>query len=218
MKGENVIDKIQLTLWDWLVYFLSGFLLIIVVILNLAIYQNNFLENFSIYKDSLFTNLFVLFLLCILSGMLIEPLGNLIEKLQFTLQNLFPKISPYEKVNKREKEIRETYEKLIKLEINTQSREIPDLYHWAKNYLLQNNINTSYMVFLSKFGFYRNVGCIFYLNIFIVIALHPLTVLSVLITICSFLLGLLYFYRSRKFFNDLSLTVYQNFLINKSVK
>lgn len=88
---------------------------------------------------------------------------------------------------------------------------------WCKNFLVQNGIETPILVFLSKYGFYRSMAFIFYLNFFIVVSyafIYGLNFsLFVLTLLFSLVIGIVCTKRSKKFYSHMNRTTFVNYLI-----
>ena len=92
-----------------------------------------------------------------------------------------------------------------------------DYYQVAKTYLAQENIETSYMVFLSRFGFYRNLSILLFINLFIFpfvkggkyLFWEVTSILSVI-----FIFHILLYRRGREFYLYTGNEIYRNFILH----
>lgn len=210
-----MIRKIDISLWDIIVTFGSGILFLILIVIHLL-----FLRVLTPSEILIMMDIPSSFLV-ILGLPLIFVAGLLLDAISITLGDFF--VEPVFKMTEDSKEIEKLTEiikeKYIKPEEPEVSENIEKPFHWAKDYLIQNQIETNYMVFLSKFGFYRNVAFILFLNalIFLIYFFISGFELKFMATfVVSLFAGVLFSLRSKKFYGYVGMTVLRNYLIAKS--
>ena len=155
-------------------------------------------------------------LLPLIVGLLFEPVankyGDVVISLAEQLADLCRKFTPFYR-NSNGGETGDALESLAKGTMPDDLRNIIDPYHWCKDYLVQAGLDTPYITFLSKFGFYRNMGFLFEINAIAVWAVHGFyfesnLIASSLIFLCAF-----YVWRSNKFYKHTSRAVYGHYFV-----
>ena len=205
-----MIEKIRIELWDIFVYFVTG----IIVIINFYLIDKTVVQKliYLVNELNIHSVIVLIFVIIIplVIGYLIEPFANIYGKAIYPFF-WFKKIKNWgEKIEKQLP--------LIKKKI-PDINEDDNIYHYCLNYITQKNIMSPSMAFLSKFGFYRNLSLIFFLNF--LYCIYLIFTVSHYYLIAFFILLFLsqfYYYRSLQFYNHLTQTVYQNFLIATSDK
>jgi hypothetical protein len=200
-----MIEKIRIELWDIFVYFVTG----VVVILNYYFIDNirvlciiNLINSLNLHSIVM---LIIYLVIPLFVGFLIEPIANVYG-------NTIQKLSRYKEIDSWKKDIEEQIP-LIKQKIS--SIKINDnIFHYCKNYITHKNIMNPSMAYLSKFGVYRNISFIFFINsLYCIYLFFSVSVYYIILSLVLFFLSQLYFYRSLKFSNHFTQTIYQNYLI-----
>lgn len=200
-----MIEKIRIELWDIFVYFVTG----ILILINLYFIDSKLILNstkilFGIQFPSFILTV-VLITIPVILGFLFEPFANIYEKV-FRKCKWFNSIRDWQdSINKQQDVIKS---RIADLEVDD------NIYHYCKNYISQKGIYTPSMAFLSKFGFYRNIAFLFFVNsIYLIRYFCTISWLFSIAILLSFLLSQFYLKRSFDFYCHLTQTVYQNFLV-----
>lgn len=216
-----MIEKLQISLWDLFVYFFSGIILIFSILIHLYLSDSHIICTFQkFYQNSEFSSLIILSAISIMLGLIFEPISNAINDIvsktkELVVKYLHRNIFFLSNINTNwSTEIEERYKKEVINSIPTVLKNKAEPYHWAKDYLIQKNIPGPYITFLSKYGFYRNLGFILYINAFIMVFLYELNMQNIFIIILLIVIAIFSRYRSEKFYNHLTSSVYRHYLIN----
>lgn len=200
-----MIQKIKIELWDIFIYFVTG----VLIIINLHFIDSDIIREGSETILGLqfpsFIVTVILIIIPVIIGYLFEPFANIFEK-GFRRSKWFKGIRVWQaSINKQQFEIKSKIPDL---------KDEDNIYHYCKNYISQKDISTSSMSFLSKFGFYRNIAFLFFLNsIYFIRYTCTVSWLFIFATLLSFVLSQFYLKRSLEFYCHLTQTVFQNFLI-----
>lgn len=208
-----MFEKTKLSLWDFFVSTLSGFAIVLSVIVH-CLFKG--LITWEIILDSSSVLIAAAGLLTILLlGLLFEPLANYATKILTTCPYNYPKLFGFktwdDKINSFEKKA-STY---IPEEIEG------DTYQYCKNWLQQNASDVFYMSFLAKYGFYRSMFLLLLLNaIFIPFIYQSFCIKIIILSSFLLVLALVYLHRSGDFHRHMSTTVYLQFisLLNTKTK
>lgn len=153
-----MLERIRVTLWDALTFFLTGFL-VVAVIAAFWIYETspNLSEVSSFLPDlSASIVLFIVPALFTLLGLLVEPFANYFDRwvLKYTLKKLlFPTDVHAEEERILVKEIRENY-------LGGLGDRITNPFQICKDYVESKSLSTTFEIFLARYGFYRNCSFI----------------------------------------------------------
>lgn len=220
-----MIENLKISLWDLFVYFFSG------IIISLSISIHLFINNSTLYclfikvfKNSELTSLVLIGTISVILGLLFEPISNFLNDVITPLKSrlkkyVWKKLFVFSYFTDRwHDDLIKNCEKEVIDSIPSKLRDKIKPYQWAKDYIVQNNISAPYMPFLSKYGFYRNLGFIFYLNALVLIILYGWHVKIIITAVTFILIGVLSRYRSDKFFNHLTATIFQHYLISINKK
>ncbi|ROS01147.1 hypothetical protein EDC56_1575 [Sinobacterium caligoides] len=208
-----MFDKIRLSLWDIFTFFLTGFLAsALFCTLFLVFDVFTFAQLFDFIRQLPSSIVLVAApLLFTLLGMLIEPIANYFDKK--IGRHLFGwAISKNSQRNhdeeRLEQEIKNHY-------LGSLNGEIINPFSLCKEYVETKQLSTTFMVFLSRYGFYRNCALLTLItgSCAAVLVTHP--IYSVLIAVGSYFLAALFKRRSAEFYSYLAPTVYRAFLIDK---
>jgi hypothetical protein len=210
-----MIEKVRVTLWDLLTFFLSGFLASIITFAHFLVLNNDkcilFIKSFKDIPTSYI--LFVIPIFLTLIGMLIEPLANICDKK--LIAPILLKIKIIKSKNEEEKEeLKSIISKIIKTEIN---EEITNVYHFCKDYVEQKQLTTNFMIFLARFGFYRNVSFLCFIASIISPFLYDENSEKIIASLIWLTLTVIYKKRSVDFFSYQAPTLYRCFLADRYI-
>lgn len=209
-----MIEKIRISLWDIFTFYLSGFLVALLVTGHSLVFKliafadvKNFIIGLSVT-----TSLFVIPFGLTLVGLLLEPVSNYFDK--YILHPLWVKAIPEKDKHKPEeellkKEIRENYLGKINGKINNP-------YHICKEYVETKQLSTTFMVFLSRYGFYRNISFLFFVSGVTDLFISSSWKVGFAIMIIWLILAWTAKKRAQDFYSYLSPNVYRCFLIDKA--
>ena len=210
-----MIEKIRVTLWDLLTFFLSGFFVSIIIIFHLIVLENDMcISLIKLLKDIptsyvLFTTLMSL----TLTGMLIEPVANIVDKK--IIAPVLSKLKLVRSRNIREKEeLKSTISKILKSEMD---EEITNTYHFCKDYVEQKQLTTNFMVFLARFGFYRNVSFLCFVTGIFSLFIYEEIINSIIALFVWLIFTVIYKKRSEDFFSYQAPTLYRAFLADRYI-
>lgn len=207
-----MLDKFKISLWDLFTFFISG----AIVLILFKFYGLSSPIAFEFGNSELISGTFYS-ILTYTVGILFEPIANF-------LFNQLVKIYEWKNIFKKLKRLKverdEVYFPKIKqivVEKYGFSDEKTDFYQIARTYIVKKNIDNSYMIFLSRFGFYRNLSIICFLNVI----LFPLfkhgdftTIQLTLISLGLFILHIILYARGREFFFYTGNEIYRNFILD----
>lgn len=206
-----MVRQIKLSMWDALSHYVTGFTIMLSIYLHGA--AKSIVPEFECSESKAAMIGFVGILLPYVVGLLFEPVANLVEELlkkwlPLRLRKLFGLSN--DKADKEQAVLADIAKRALPAEL----RDHVNVYHWCKDYLIQKGADTPYMVFLAKFGFYRNMGCLFFMNALAVAFLHWRCWLwASCMVVCCIVLGIIYYRRSATFFRNLGNAMYNNYLI-----
>ena len=152
------MEKIKLSLWDTFAFVASSSVLHIVLISNEYFIVNTDLNNvetfFSLAKDNILGTAIIIIIYFLLSGMIFDLVANQIFD---WLYKIFKqkKYFDQDEMNQMDKFIKKHILEQTGFEIKGNP------YHFVKDYLTIKGTNSLFLVFLSKFGFYRSCTVIF---------------------------------------------------------
>ncbi|MBN2012422.1 hypothetical protein JW960_24045 [candidate division KSB1 bacterium] len=209
-----MIEKINISLWEFFVYFLTGLLVSILVTLHYFLY-NGFLniQDTIILKIPAVLLLLIFPTLVILIGLILEPIVNYYGRIISIIEKKLESFSPNKDLKNWGAQIDQTFREFVKKDVPAELSDNIQIYNWCKDFIKQKNINTNFMVFLSMFGFYRNVEFIMLLNAISIFFLYSNCIAKYVFILISILLIFIFRRRSLIFYNHMSLTVYQNYII-----
>lgn len=210
-----MIEKIRVSLWDVYTFFLSGFLLVAMLLGHLLFYDILTTEVLTTYILNLPTALSILALplAFTLLGLLIEPPANYFDSL--VLKRVWSFFFKKKKKHKGEQEI---LKELIRTKyLGSLNGKVEDPYAICKEYVETNDLSTTFMVFLSRYGFYRNVAflCFIFgvLNIFLCEGwLNRALVLAVFLSMV-----MVFKHRAEDFFSYMAPSVFRCFFLDKEL-
>ncbi|HAW94497.1 MULTISPECIES: hypothetical protein [unclassified Arsukibacterium] len=207
-----MIEKIRISLWDIFTFFMTGVFALIVTLSVLALTgrlpKHDVVIDFVIKLPTTYIIVVAPIVLTLL-GLLIEPMANFFER--YIGKHLYFWL----KLNKAE---RYSDEVVMKDYIKNHcfgdlNNRIENPYHLCKDYVETKQLSTTFMVFLARYGFYRNcsfivlVAGIFYF-------VDNLDGASFLLMLLSFLISALLTKRANEFYSYQGPAVYNAFLID----
>ena len=208
-----MIEKIRISLWDIFSFFLTGLLVtIIATAFFLADSQITIKEIFSTVSS--FPSAITLVaapLVFTLFGMVIEPFANYFDKyiMKYTLSLV---LKPKQKHTLEEallkEEIRSKY-------FGSLNGKIENPYAICKEYVETKQLSTTFMVFLSRYGFYRNCAFISVVCGFIQFYFASTWHFGLPELLFALLCAVAFKRRSDDFYSYMAPTVYRAFLIDK---
>lgn len=209
-----MIEKVRVSLWDIFTFFLSGLILALWGVAYLVstnkISLSVFIQELSAVPAAV--SLFLAPLALTAIGMLYEPIANYFDK----LTNLFWfKIFPEKKKHKDEEN---ALKELIRTKyLGGLGQDISNPYHLCKEYVETKQLSTTFMVFLSRYGFYRNASFLAVASA--VLSLYHMGVNLAGIGIAVLFLGLAAVMKRRAedFYSYLAPCVYRCYLIDKAL-
>jgi hypothetical protein len=208
-----MVEKIRVSLWDIFSFFLTGLLLALVITFFLTAHDvlsaNALLDGLSKFPPAI--TIIIAPLTFTLFGMLIEPFANYFDK--YVLKRTHRWTSkPKEKHTREEdiliNEIRTNY-------MGSLNGKIENPYAICKEYVETKQLSTTFMVYLSRYGFYRNCAFISVAS-GICAQFLPITWWGrILILIFSLIAAGVFKRRAEDFYSYMAPTVYRAFLIDK---
>lgn len=211
-----MFEKLQVSIWDLLTYVISGVLMIVnlelltnLKLINLC-YTDLFLQPVFIKNEFLVAGYY--FALVYLIGAFLEPISNLIFDV---LDKVFIKLPWNKKLFERDKNIESSYKNQAKKIIENDYKIIDiNIFGFAREYVVQKDVKTNYMAYLSKFGFYRNLS-IFPLLDFAIITICEFSWIKLIISfIICLILNQIFYIRSKRFYQYTGTAIYNVFLMH----
>ncbi|AWR58724.1 hypothetical protein ACS7D5_16330 [Proteus mirabilis] len=208
-----MIEKIRISLWDIFTFFMTGVFFVIIILgfitINNQLPQKEVIFDFLIKLPATYI-LVVMPIILILLGLLIEPIANFFER--YIGKYLFFWI----KINEDKRKIdKETMEKYIKENsFGDLNNKIENPFMICKEYVETKQLSTTFMVFLSRYGFYRNCSFIILLFGVVCFLTSSFSCISFLGLIVSYLSSGLLKKRADEFYSYQATTVYSAFLID----
>lgn len=209
-----MIEKVRVSLWDIFTFFLSGLILalwcVVYLILTDIITVSVFVQKLSVLPTAI--SLFLAPLALTAIGMLYEPIANYFDKLiNYFWFNIFP-------VKKKHKDEENKLKELIRSRyLGGLGQDIENPYHLCKEYVETKQLSTTFMVFLSRYGFYRNASFLALASA--ALSLYHLGISATGIGVSVLFLGLAAIMKSRAedFYSYLAPCVYRCYLIDKAL-
>jgi hypothetical protein len=206
-------EPLKLSLWDAFAFFLSGWAVCVSAYIHVAILNPDIIEYLCKLPSTALG--FAVFLVPLIAGLLFEPIGNKLGDFVLWIGLLLSSLR-----TKLCKCIKPTTTRQSSPLVERAKNSIPpefsatvNPYHWAKDYLFQEKIETPYMAFLSKFGFYRNVGGLLLLNAILIPCLHGFETAEKILFFSLLPLAVLYFVRSQRFYRHMGDSTFRNYAI-----
>lgn len=160
-----MFEKIRISLWDIFTFFLTGFFIFLIFSVFIVFTENiSFKDYISFTKELPATIIvFVAPLLFTLLGMLIEPLANYTDKYIFKYI-LWWTVNKDKKMKNTENTLKQH---IIAHYLGSLKNTIEEPFYICKEYVETNQLSTTFMVFLSRYGFYRNISFIIFISGFV---------------------------------------------------
>jgi hypothetical protein len=209
-----MIEKVRVSLWDIFTFFLSGLILAMwgaaYLVLTNKVTLSAFIQELSSVPASV--SLFLAPLALTAIGMLYEPIANDFDKL---INTFWFKIFPEKKKHKDE-------ENALKELIRTRylgglGQDISNPYHLCKEYVETKQLSTTFMVFLSRYGFYRNSSFLAVISAVLSSYHLGINLVGIEITFLFFVLAIILKCRAQDFYSYLAPCVYRCYLIDKAL-
>ncbi len=208
-----MIEKIRVSLWDIFTFFLTGLLAASAFIAFLVyagqVTAKEIIAELSNFPASL--TLVAAPVLFMLAGMLIEPMANYFDRC--VLKYILKIVRPRKDVLCSDDEL--LLEEIRARYLGSLCGKIQNPYQLCKDYVEYKQLSTTFMVFLARFGFYRN--CAFIAVMVGVAALILSTsLLGGVISLLSGLVAAVVFrMRADDFYSYQAPAIYRAFLIDK---
>ncbi len=208
-----MIENIRVSLWDVFSFFLTGLLASCLVVGFLLAYGlwpfTEFVE--TVAKVPTAITLVAGPLVLTLLGMVIEPLANYFDK--FILHWLLAWAS-------KSKHKHSSEELLLAEEIKSKylgslNGRIENPYYICKEYVETKQLSTTFMVFLSRYGFYRNCAFLSMLSGLTGLILERTWLSGIVVFLVCVFAAAIFKRRADDFFSYLAPAVYHAFLIDK---
>lgn len=209
-----MVEKIRVSLWDIFSFFLTGLLTFLLLLVVAYVYgllsPADALSKLAEFPTAL--SLLAGPLVFTLAGMIVEPFANYFDK--YVLNYILGWAA-----KKKEKHSEE--EEILKSEIKARylgslNGKIENPYSICKEYVETKQLSTTFMVYLSRYGFYRN--CAFLAIVFGAMVAPKAENYCVfgLIVAASYLSAAIMKRRSEDFYSFMAPAVYRAFLIDKN--
>ena len=209
-----MIEKVRVSLWDIFTFFLTGLLLTLWLVgylwLSGRVTSTEMVTVISALPASV--TLFLAPLTLTAIGMVYEPPANYFDKLVNPFWfKVFPRKERHENEEKAlQKLIKEKY-------LGNIGESISNPYHLCKEYVETKQLSTTFMVFLSRYGFYRNIAFLAILSIPLVwLEMTPWWVEFVATAFLLFIYIVLKL-RAEDFYSYMAPCVYRCYLIDKAL-
>lgn len=215
-----MFDKIRLTLWDIYTFFITGIVIWSAVIFYSYLFHIHLLRDFasnnlqSLLGFNLLTILTMI--LFVISGLVFEPFSNYLHR--SLLDVSFKKIYMRNNRSKKESIEREVFEKKIISYYQTEIGIKVEPYQIVKEYVDMKQINNSWMTFLSRFGFYRNLSSLTFLfGLILTLEVGVLWQKALWFGICLFM-SYIFYSRAKEFYSYMAPSIYRSFLNERLLK
>jgi hypothetical protein len=208
-----MVEKIRVSLWDIFSFFLTGFLAATLVAILLVIYgpltPKELLDGLSALPAAI--TIVAAPLALTLLGMIIEPFANYFDR--YALKFIFAWMSkPKDKHVKEEEllaeEIRSKY-------LGSLSGKVSNPYALCKEYVETKQLSTTFMVFLSRYGFYRNCAFLAVVSGVAVLTLDRSWFIGSVSLVVCLAAAAVFKRRAEDFYSYMAPAVYRAFLIDK---
>lgn len=208
-----MIEKVRVSLWDIFTFFLTGLLAALAASALLISYGlidfSEVTKNISKIPSAI--SIVAAPLVFTLLGMLLEPPSNYLDKYVLS-RILFWASAPKEKHSAEEEILRK---EICDRYLGSLIGKVSNPYQICKEYVETRQLSTTFMVFLSRYGFYRNCA-------FISVA-TGVTAMLLSSTICTGAIALasglmvagIFKRRAEDFYSYLAPAIYRAFLIDK---
>lgn len=207
-----MLEKFKMSLWDLFTFFVTGALIMII----LKFYQITIPFEFDFANSELIKGVFYGILIYTI-GIIFEPISNFCFRKLIKIYEWRPLFKTLVTLSKEQQEVYFPKVKQIIIDKYGLTDIRTDYYQIAKAYLAQKNIENSYMIFLSRFGFYRNLSVLLFINLLV----FPFvkgneysfsTIVIILLVIFIFHISL--YKRGRQFYLYTGNEIYRNFILH----
>ncbi len=200
-----MIEKIKLSLWDFFVSILSGYAIVLSILIHCL------LKGLITWKAILDSSTVLIpiagLLTIILVGLLFEPLANYVTKLLTTCPRRYLKELGLKNWDNNIRYLEQKARQYIPSDIEG------SIFQYCKNWINQNAPDDSYMPFLAKYGFYRSMFILTLLNAISIPFIYQLSLIKTIMVLSSMIiLALVYLRRSSDFYRHISITIYSRFI------
>lgn len=208
-----MLEKFKFSLWDIFTFFITGVLIVII-----CKYYGLVDKIENIFGNSDIVNGVFYIIITYTIGVIYEPISNNLFKY---LDKVYKKF-PWNKYLIKYKEEQDTVykpraEEIIKNKFNLSDSKM-EIYQVAKLSVLQNGKPNTFMIFLSRYGFYRSLSTLTFINIFLYSFIefdHTRFWISLIFVCCLLVLHLFLYNRAKEFYFYAGNEVYRNFIINE---
>lgn len=206
------MEKIRITLWDFFTFFMTGVLAGLVMLSYLLLRTEvSFADVIDfVAKASSATTIAGISIVATLAGMLIEPFANLVDK--FLNRRLARYAKSLSTLGSADEAVRV---RLVEdFALNDKVQGI-DPYYYARDYVDQLQLGPNLIIFLSRFGFYRNAMLISLISGSLFAATSDSVYELVAIVLGTFLVSWALKYRGDQFYSYMAPLVYRATLIHR---
>jgi len=172
MEGSVLMETKSFSLWDIFTFFVTG----VIIIVNISFYVDfdlmGFIDKQNILKSEIAIGIYWLIVTYTL-GVIFEPISNLLFRiLKYLYSYIKPLAGRHSKLILENGRLNVAVKQLLKKndEFQDDGDNIYDVFQIAKAYVQQHAKEANFMIYLSRYGFYRNLTVILLINIFIFIA------------------------------------------------
>jgi hypothetical protein len=208
-----MIEKVRLSLWDVFSFFLSGFLAIGVFFALSFAYRaestHALVEDLARAPSALV--IAAAPIVFTLLGLLVEPFANYFDR--FVLGWLMWWTSRPKKKYKEEEDILKDC--ILQNHLGPLTGSLTNPYGFCKDYVEANQLGANFMVFLSRYGFYRNCAFLSFASGIACFLLSSDREAGTLELAIGYAISALFKRRAEDFYSLLAPTVYRAFLIDK---
>ena len=208
-----MVEKIRVSLWDIFSFFLTGLLACAIGAVFVAVLDALLFSKLIDRLVSIPSAVVILAapLILTLVGMIIEPFANYFDR--FVLTWAFSWVS-------KPKEKHSAEEKILKEEIRSKylgslNGRIENPYAICKEYVETKQLSTTFMVYLSRYGFYRNCAFLSIVSGIAAIFYVPTFCHGLVVVLFGFIAAAVFKRRSEDFYSFMAPSVYRAFLIDK---
>lgn len=209
-----MIEKVRVSLWDIFSFFLSGMLFAAVAIcIGFAFWPNHteILVNPALTAAP---SLQIIggTLLFTMIGMLVEPLANYFDSI-VTERLFFWAARPKRKHRDEEEALKNHISSRYMGSLNGL---IENPYGICKEYVETKQLSTTFMVYLSRYGFYRNCAFVTFLSLIVLLWQLNGCIPRIIAMLTCLTLIAAFKRRSADFYSLMAPSVYRAFLIDKN--
>lgn len=208
-----MVEKIRVSLWDIFTFFLTGLLATVLLGLFLTSYGMTDFSAISRAASEIPVAITVVAapLVLTLLGMLIEPFANYLDK--YVLRYLLGWASiPKQKHSAEEELLRK---EICSKYLGSLNGQIKHPYAICKEYVETKQLSTTFMVFLSRYGFYRNCAFLAFVYGVGAAAFSSGWLEGVCALALGFFASAVFKRRAEDFYSYMAPSIYRAFLIDK---